>query len=243
MKHPLFRSAALGVLSAAALAGCAVGPNYVRPSAPISPTFKEAAGWTPAAPADTLDRGDWWALFGDPALSALEAKVQVNNQNIIAAEAAYREARAVVSEQRAALFPTLDLTAAERGRAPRPAAGRSSSIPTARPRAAPTAAARARPIAPAWARAGSRTSGAASAGRSRAPRRWPRPATRTWRPPACRPRANSPPTTSACARPTLRSPSTRPPSSPTSAPSPSPRTATTPRSRSRVTCCRPRPSC
>jgi NodT family efflux transporter outer membrane factor (OMF) lipoprotein len=110
MMHPLFRSTALGVLSAAALAGCAVGPNYVRPSAPISPTFKEAAGWSPAAPADTLDRGDWWTLFGDPDLSSLEARVQVSNQNIIAAEAAYREARALVSEQRAALFPTIGLT-------------------------------------------------------------------------------------------------------------------------------------
>jgi NodT family efflux transporter outer membrane factor (OMF) lipoprotein len=110
MKHPLLRSASLGVLTAAALAGCAVGPNYVRPSAPISPTFKEAAGWSPAAPADTLDRGDWWTLFGDPDLSALEARVQVSNQNIIAAEAAYRQARAVVSEQRAALFPTINLT-------------------------------------------------------------------------------------------------------------------------------------
>jgi NodT family efflux transporter outer membrane factor (OMF) lipoprotein len=110
MKHPLLRSVSLGVLTAAALAGCAVGPNYVRPSAPISPTFKEAAGWSPAAPADTLARGDWWTLFGDPDLSALEARVQVSNQNIIAAEAAYRQARAVVSEQRAALFPTINLT-------------------------------------------------------------------------------------------------------------------------------------
>ena len=121
MKHAPFRSAALlhsagvALMSAAALAGCAVGPNYVRPSAPISPAFKEApnkeaAGWSPAAPADTLDRGDWWTLFGDPTLSALEAKVQVSNQNIIAAEAAYREARAVVSQQRAALFPTVNLT-------------------------------------------------------------------------------------------------------------------------------------
>ena len=110
MKHALLRSAALVLTSAAALAGCAVGPNYVRPSAPISPTFKEAAGWSPAAPADTLDRGDWWTLFGDPTLNALAAKVQVSNQNIIAAEAAYREARAVVSEQRASLFPTVNLT-------------------------------------------------------------------------------------------------------------------------------------
>jgi NodT family efflux transporter outer membrane factor (OMF) lipoprotein len=93
-----------------ALSGCMVGPNYSRPSAPLSPTFKEAAGWTAAAPADTLDRGDWWTLFDDPVLNGLEARVQVNNQNIIAAEAAYRQARALVSEQRASLFPTVDLT-------------------------------------------------------------------------------------------------------------------------------------
>jgi NodT family efflux transporter outer membrane factor (OMF) lipoprotein len=100
----------LALLSSAALAGCAVGPNYVRPSAPLSPAFKEApGGWSPAAPADTLDRGDWWSLFGDPILNGLEAKVQISNQNVIAAEAAYREARAVVAADRAQLFPTLDL--------------------------------------------------------------------------------------------------------------------------------------
>lgn len=99
----------IALLAATALAGCAVGPNYVRPSAPISPTFKEAAGWTPAAPAELSDRGDWWTLFGDPVLNDLAAKVQVSNQNIIAAEAAYREARAAVAEQRGALFPTLTL--------------------------------------------------------------------------------------------------------------------------------------
>src|SRR5512140_1563945 len=106
MKYAPSRLTAI-LLTSAALAGCAVGPNYVRPSAPLSPSFKEAAGWSPAAPADTLDRGDWWTLFNDPALSALETKVQVSNQNIVAAEAAYRQARATVSEQQAALFPTV----------------------------------------------------------------------------------------------------------------------------------------
>ena len=110
MTHTPLRSAALA-LAATALAGCAVGPSYVRPSAPLSPTFKEAAGWSPAAPADALDRGDWWSLFGDPVLDGLEARVKVSNQNIAAAEAAYRQARALVSEQRAALFPTVNLNA------------------------------------------------------------------------------------------------------------------------------------
>ncbi|WP_394760527.1 efflux transporter outer membrane subunit [Phenylobacterium sp.] len=112
MKHTPFLIASTVLASltlAATLGGCAVGPNYARPSAPLSPAFKEAAGWSLAAPADTLDRGDWWTLFNDPTLNALEAKVQVSNQNIIAAEAAYRQARATVSEQRAGLFPTVTL--------------------------------------------------------------------------------------------------------------------------------------
>ncbi len=110
MKHAPFRFASVALFTAAALAGCAVGPNYVRPTAPLSPSFKEAAGWSLAAPADTLDRGDWWTLFGDATLNGLEGRVQVSNQNIIAAEAAYRQARGVVSEQQATLFPTVNLT-------------------------------------------------------------------------------------------------------------------------------------
>jgi len=101
--------------AAAALCGCAVGPNYVRPTTPIAPAYKEQAGqeqgWNPAQPADLAPRGDWWALFEDPALSALEARVAVSNQNIAAAEAAWRQAEALVREQRAALLPALDLSA------------------------------------------------------------------------------------------------------------------------------------
>lgn len=100
------------LLGASALSGCAaVGPGYQRPSAPLSPTFKEAEGWAPASPGDLLDKGDWWALFNDPVLSGLERRVAISNQNVIAAEAAYRQARALVEEQRASLFPTVDLNA------------------------------------------------------------------------------------------------------------------------------------
>lgn len=102
---------ALILLASASLAACAVGPNYSRPSAPISPTFKEApAGWTEATPADTLARGEWWTLFGDATLNDLAARVQVSNQNIAAAEAAYRQARASVAEARSDLFPTVSIS-------------------------------------------------------------------------------------------------------------------------------------
>ena len=77
---------------------------------PISANFKEAAGFSPAAPADMLDRGEWWTVFNDPVLNDLAGRVQVDNQNVIAAEAAYRQAREVVREQRAGLFPTVDVS-------------------------------------------------------------------------------------------------------------------------------------
>src|ERR1700761_2286206 len=90
-----------------ALSGCVVGPHYSRPDAVISPTFKEAEGFTPAEPADAINRGDWWTVFNDPILNQLEAGVQVTNQTLIADEAAYREARDLVASDEASLFPTI----------------------------------------------------------------------------------------------------------------------------------------
>ena len=101
----LFATALLGLC----VSGCAVGPNYQRPSAPEVSTFKEADGWLPAAPADALERGPWWSLFGDPVLDQLADRVSVSNQNIAQAVAAYAQARALVRLQRAALFPTVSL--------------------------------------------------------------------------------------------------------------------------------------
>lgn len=102
---PTLMAAALAVL----ITGCAVGPTYERPSTPAVSNFKEAEGWVPAAPADALERGPWWTLFGDPVLDGLAARVEVSNQNVAAAVAAYAQARAVVREQRASLFPSVTL--------------------------------------------------------------------------------------------------------------------------------------
>ena len=101
---------ALALMAASALAACAVGPNYRRPPVQTPPQFKEAEGWSPAQPQDGVDRGDWWSVFNDETLNGLEQKVAVSNQTLAADAAAYKEARALVAEQRAALFPTVDLT-------------------------------------------------------------------------------------------------------------------------------------
>jgi NodT family efflux transporter outer membrane factor (OMF) lipoprotein len=98
------------LLAALLLAGCAAGPAYRTPEAPTAAAFKETPpGWIAAAPADALDRGPWWTLFGDETLNQLAQRVQMSNQNIAAAAAAYEQARALVREQRAALFPSVSL--------------------------------------------------------------------------------------------------------------------------------------
>jgi NodT family efflux transporter outer membrane factor (OMF) lipoprotein len=102
----LLAAAALSLLAG----GCAVGPKYQLPATPEVSAFKEAGDWLPAAPADALDRGPWWSLFGDPLLDQLAARVEVSNQNVAVAVGAYAQARALVREQRAALFPTVSLT-------------------------------------------------------------------------------------------------------------------------------------
>jgi NodT family efflux transporter outer membrane factor (OMF) lipoprotein len=89
------------------LAGCTVGPNYRRPSAPVPATYKEIGDWKTAQPNDQNLDGDWWEIFQDPQLNALEAQVNVSNQNLKAAEAQYTQARALLRYYRADLFPTV----------------------------------------------------------------------------------------------------------------------------------------
>jgi NodT family efflux transporter outer membrane factor (OMF) lipoprotein len=113
----------LAILAAATLGGCALSPAYHVPTTPAPAVYKEAQDWLPAAPADTLERGPWWQLFGDPILDQLAASVEVNNQNVALAVANYAQARALVAEQRASLFPTVDLN----GSATRSGAGSASA--------------------------------------------------------------------------------------------------------------------
>jgi NodT family efflux transporter outer membrane factor (OMF) lipoprotein len=97
------------------LAGCDVGPKYVTPSTPMSDVFKEATpvdyriagAWRPAHPSDTASRGEWWRIFGDPELDTLEDELTAANQNLIIADAHFRQARETIGFQRAAEFPTI----------------------------------------------------------------------------------------------------------------------------------------
>src|SRR5579864_3741847 len=97
------------------LAGCTVGPRYLKPVVPTTLSYKEEAPdsfkelnpWQPARPADQASRGNWWEVFGDPDLNKLEEQVAGSNQNLKVAEARFREARAAIRFNRASQFPTI----------------------------------------------------------------------------------------------------------------------------------------
>jgi NodT family efflux transporter outer membrane factor (OMF) lipoprotein len=79
--------------------------------------FKEAKGkafipepkkdWKLAEPCDHVDRGQWWKIFHDPELDALEDQLNHYNQSIANALAIYDQSISIVNEARAAYLPTL----------------------------------------------------------------------------------------------------------------------------------------
>ena len=95
------------------LAGCMVGPKYKQPAAAVPPAYKELPEtdqWKVAHPNAEALRSNWWEIFGDPQLNALEEQVTVSNQNLKMAEARFRQARATVRYYRAGEFPTIAIS-------------------------------------------------------------------------------------------------------------------------------------
>ncbi|HEX3972879.1 MAG TPA: efflux transporter outer membrane subunit [Stellaceae bacterium] len=105
----------LALAAMLALAGCKVGPDYVKPDTPITDNYKEpppdadkdAGTWNTAVPADAMLRSTWWTMFGDKQLDGLEAQIDGANQTLRQAEAQFRQARAQLGYNLAAQMPTL----------------------------------------------------------------------------------------------------------------------------------------
>jgi NodT family efflux transporter outer membrane factor (OMF) lipoprotein len=91
-------------------AACAVGPKYKVPAVPAPPAYKEMGNWKTAQPSDQNLGGNWWEIFHDPQLNALERQIDVSNQNLKAAVAQYQEARAALRYARADYYPTVSTT-------------------------------------------------------------------------------------------------------------------------------------
>ncbi|HEY6452613.1 MAG TPA: efflux transporter outer membrane subunit [Steroidobacteraceae bacterium] len=130
----------LGLLACLALPACSLMPRYHSPANPAPTSYQQfdparrdcqsaplgaleqpraatvadmqsPCNWGPAHPSDQLPRSDWWREFGDPTLDALEAKVDAANPDLAAALNRYQQARALESEARSALFPTVSAQA------------------------------------------------------------------------------------------------------------------------------------
>ena len=105
------------LLTGLLLTGCNFAPHYERPKTENTDTYKEATanaeaagqGWQSADPKDDALRSNWWEVFQDPKLNDLEARVAISNQSILAAEANYRAAYALMLQAQSQLFPTLSL--------------------------------------------------------------------------------------------------------------------------------------
>lgn len=92
-------------LTGVLLSGCMLGPDYQRPETSMPVEFRHTPGWKIAQPADLTPSVVWWSLYQDAPLTDLLTQLDVSNQNLRAAEAAWREARALVGGTRSALYP------------------------------------------------------------------------------------------------------------------------------------------
>jgi NodT family efflux transporter outer membrane factor (OMF) lipoprotein len=113
------------------LGGCTVGPDYLPLAAPTPTNYKELKGWKVATPSDGPGRSDWWAFYRDPKLSVLIKQVEISNQTVAAQAAAYEQARALIREAQAALYPVLNAGYSGTRSYSGPSAGAAGAIATA----------------------------------------------------------------------------------------------------------------
>jgi NodT family efflux transporter outer membrane factor (OMF) lipoprotein len=118
-RGPIQRAVATGLAAGfLGLAACTVGPDYERPDTAVPAAYKEAfkpgpteKGWRQGRPDDAIDRGAWWSIYHDAVLDGFERQIDISNQNLKAAEAAFRAAEALVAQARAGFFPTAQINA------------------------------------------------------------------------------------------------------------------------------------
>ncbi len=86
----------LAATSAGALvSGCMVGPDFHRPEVAAPAAFARVAdAAAPSRPSEATASPDWWALFGDPELVALETRLAGANLDVKAATARLLQSRA-----------------------------------------------------------------------------------------------------------------------------------------------------
>jgi outer membrane protein, multidrug efflux system len=103
---PVIASLGVCIFSAA----CNTGPNYRRPTAPIPAQWEVVEPWRESSPKDGLPKGQWWAIFRDDVLNALEKQALDANFTLKIAAAHLEQARASAAIQIATQFPSLTVS-------------------------------------------------------------------------------------------------------------------------------------
>jgi NodT family efflux transporter outer membrane factor (OMF) lipoprotein len=106
---PRLERFSLSACLAFALAGCSFAPHYAPPQFTTPVAYTSMGPWTPASPADAAPRGDWWTIYGDARLNALEAQIAAGNPDLAIALSRYDQARQVANEAAAAQYPAFDI--------------------------------------------------------------------------------------------------------------------------------------
>lgn len=100
------------------LCGCSLAPNFKPPLIELPSNFKEEKAvaqekkegiWREAKPLEAANRGEWWKIFGDPTLDALEKQAETANQSLHAAAARVEAARAAVRAEASTFLPKIEL--------------------------------------------------------------------------------------------------------------------------------------
>jgi multidrug efflux system outer membrane protein len=113
MRKRFFRSPLLPLVTALVLAGCSTTPAFAPTAAPEAPAaFKEAGDrWINLPPAGAQPRGEWWRVFADPALDELVARADAHSTSLQTAAARLAEARALLRDANASLWPQVGVAA------------------------------------------------------------------------------------------------------------------------------------
>jgi multidrug efflux pump len=113
---PALHGILLAIAFGSLLAGCqSLAPHYEPPSVTVPEAYRDVnwrdANWQEGRPADAIPRGEWWRLFGDPALDDLEKRASANNQDLVALAARVEIARAIIKSARSEGLPQASVDA------------------------------------------------------------------------------------------------------------------------------------
>lgn len=94
------------------LTACNMADEFSAPQVSAPVEFKGAGElegkWKDATPAENIDKGEWWKIFGDENLNVLQEEMRKNNNDLAAAQARIKQFAALADYSEGELLPVID---------------------------------------------------------------------------------------------------------------------------------------